>query len=86
MEYTPADKLSLSKILRPALLKFLKDTKLDLERKGFIPTLDIAIEQFEMETEEDDGENAKPLTKREQKNAEEIQESDDFDQNNVHQS
>lgn len=36
--------------------------------------------------EEDDGENARPLTKSEQKNAEEIEESDTFDQNNAHQS
>lgn len=38
------------------------------------------------EVEEDDGENVKPLTAREIKNAEEIEESDTYDQNTIHQS
>lgn len=33
---------------------------------------------------EDDGENARPLTKSEQKNAEEVEESDTFDDNTKH--
>ncbi len=33
---------------------------------------------------DEDGENAKPLTKREQKNAEEVQESLDYDINTCH--
>ena len=58
------------------------------------PTIDMAIEKLgaiERKIEnilsseqEDDGENAKPLTPRELKNAKETQDSDDFDQSNHH--
>ena len=34
------------------LLKFLKDTKADLEKKGLIPTLEEAIEQLEEQIRE----------------------------------